>query len=103
MDETSDDLSRDEQAKDTHKYSTHWIWYELKQVDQQENQSLELEEECLKTKHATEIKKVIGSTAELTQFDDLRYRLKSTKNISDRDIKNFFINSNYLYNEKGPN
>ena len=55
---------------------------------QQETQSpeqVEIEEECLKTKHAIEIKRVVGNSAELTQFDDLRYRLKSIRKISDRE------------------
>ena len=37
----------------------------------------------MKTKHAIEIKRVVGKSAELNQFDDLRYRLKSIKKISD--------------------
>lgn len=62
--------------------------HEDEQLDQQEKQTSQLaeeEEKCLKTKHATDIKKIIGSSAELTQFDNLRYHLKCAKNISDAE------------------
>ena len=38
--------------------------------------------ECFKTRHAMEIKKTIGSSTDLRQFDELRYRLKTAKAIT---------------------
>ena len=40
------------------------------------------DEDCFKTRHAMEIKKTIGSSTDLRQFDELRYRLKTAKAIT---------------------
>ena len=92
-----DEECQDKQAEDTDTTNEHTKFDNTDlnlNEDQQDEQvqqetqlpeQVEIEEECLKTKHAIEIKRVVGNSAELTQFDDLCYRLKSTKKISDRE------------------
>ena len=57
--------------------------------------------ECFKKRHAIEIKKIIGSSNDLSQFDEVRYRLKTTKTItSEPPISDSFISYNWQYNEE---
>ena len=42
----------------------------------------EFDGECFKSRHAIEIKKIIGTSTDLRQFDELRYRLKNAKAVS---------------------
>ena len=59
--------------------------YEEQEVSQFNGQVEQEVRECLKTRHAIEIKKVIGSSSDIKQFDELRYRQKpvSEQPISD--------------------
>ena len=104
MSSGGDKECQDKQAEDTDTTTEHTKFdntdmnsnedHQDERQDQQETQSpaqVEVEEECLKTKHAIEIKikRVVGSSAELTQFDDLRYSLEYKKERKNRLQKTF--------------
>ena len=81
---TTDTTTENQDQPISDEPSHEFIPFEEQREEIQASREVEQEDgECFKTRHATEIKKIIGSsTDDLRQFDELRYRLKSSKPVT---------------------